>query len=87
MSYPQTATTDPYAFALWPDASEEELAVWAQAAGYAQSELAGDTFSFDGLDATATQGQSPTLPTAAYGPHNPFVSAITLGYERNLHSL
>jgi hypothetical protein len=36
MSYPQTATNDPYAFAFWPDASVEELAVWAQAAGDAQ---------------------------------------------------
>lgn len=83
MSYPQATTTDSYTFALWPDASEEELAVWAQAAEYALQELTGDALSF-GLDATAVWGQSSTLPAAAYGPHNPFVSAIPLGPRAKL---
>ena len=88
MSYPQTATTDPYAFSLWPDASEEELAVWAQAAGYAQQGLTvtGDTFSFDGLDTTAAWGRSSTLPASTYDSElqNIFVSAPALGIRVEL---
>ncbi|KAF8274280.1 hypothetical protein EI94DRAFT_1825625 [Lactarius quietus] len=70
MSYPQTATTDPYDFTLWPDPSEEELAAWAQAAVYAQQGPTSDNFSFDGLNATASWGQSATLPAATYGLQN-----------------
>jgi len=65
-----TVTADPYAFLLWPDASapgEEEMAVWAQAAGYAQQglEVSSDNYPFDGLDATAVWGQSATLPDSS----------------------
>ncbi|KAI9465608.1 hypothetical protein BJY52DRAFT_596180 [Lactarius psammicola] len=73
MNHPHTATTDPYAFSLWPDAaasSEEETRLWAQTAGYAQTGFTSDKFSFDGLDATAAWGQSATLPAAAYGLEN-----------------
>ena len=85
MSYPQTATTDPYAFSLWPDASEEELGVWAQAAGYAQQELTNGAFSFDGLDTTAAWGQNSTLPALTYDSElqNILVStaALEIGVE------
>jgi hypothetical protein len=47
MSYPQIATTNPYAFALWPDHSEEELAVWTQAAGYVPRGITSDNISQD----------------------------------------
>ncbi len=69
--YPQPATTDPYAFSLWPDASaasEKEMMAWAQAAGCAQSGLTTDNFSLDDLlDTTLARGQSGTIPTGTYG--------------------
>ncbi len=67
MNYPQQATSDPYAFSLWPDASaasEEEMMAWAQAAGYAQPGLTTDNFSLDDLlDTSLAWGQSGTVPT------------------------
>jgi hypothetical protein len=86
MNYPHQTTTDPNAFALWPDASEEELAVWAQAAGYAQQN---NTFDFENLDATVAWGQSAEPPAATYELPELFCeySCSRDGYERNLHSL
>jgi hypothetical protein len=87
MNYPHQTTTDPNAFSLWADPSEGELAVWAQAAGYAQQGLTNNTFSFDGLDATVAWGQSATVPAATSELQNIFVSPSALSrYEWNLHS-
>ncbi len=68
MNYPQPATTDPYAFSLWPDASaaSEEMMAWAQAAGYAQSGLTDNLF-LDDLDTTLAWGQGGMIPTETYG--------------------
>ena len=73
MNYPQTSTTDPYTFSLWPDApasGEGETAAWAGTVGYAQSGLIGDSFDFGDLDATAAWGSSNTLPAATCGLQN-----------------
>lgn len=48
-----TATADPYAFSLWPEASaasEEEMVAWALAAGYAQPGLTTEDLSLGDLD-------------------------------------
>jgi hypothetical protein len=75
MNYPHTTTTDPNAFTLWPYASEEELAVWAQAAGYAQQN--NDIYLGD-LDAAVAWGQSTTLPATTHDLQNIFVSTVAL---------
>ena len=76
MNYPHQATTDPNAFTLWPDASVEELAVWAQAAGYAQRT---NNFSLDDLDTAVAWGQNAMLPATTYDFQNNFVSMIDHG--------
>jgi hypothetical protein len=78
MNYSETTTTNPYAFTLWPDASEEELAVWAQAAGYSQEN---NDFSLGDLDAAFAWGQSAPLPAPTYNLQNIFVSTTALGMD------
>ena len=59
MNYPNT---DLSAFSLWPDApavGEEEMAVWAQTAGYAPKRL-DEGIPLDILDATLAWGPSGT---------------------------
>jgi len=62
MNHPDTTTTDPYAYSLWPDAwaaSEEEMMAWGPAAGYAQPGLTVEDFTLEDLDsALAAWGQS-----------------------------
>ena len=76
MNYPHQTTTDPNAFTLWQDASEEELAVWADAAGYAQQN---NNFAFENLDATLAWGQSADPPAATNELQNFLVSTVALG--------
>jgi hypothetical protein len=78
MNYSGTATTNPYAFTLWPDASEEELAVWAQAAAHSQEN---NDFSLGDLDSALAWGQSATLPATTYDLQNNFVSTTGLGMD------
>ena len=76
MNYPHRATTGPNAFTLWPNASEVELAVWAQAAEYAQQT---NNLSLDDLDSAVAWGQCATLPVTTYDLQHNFVSIIALG--------
>ncbi|KAI9465107.1 hypothetical protein BJY52DRAFT_1209922 [Lactarius psammicola] len=65
MSYPHTATTDPYAFPLWPDASaaSEEMMAWAMADGSAQpGPNVGNFYLNELLDTTLAWEQSGTTP-------------------------
>lgn len=84
MNCPHTATADPNAFLLWPDASAatEEMMVWAQAAGYAEPGLTVGDFSLDDLDATLAWGQGGTTPAEAFGFQNYSVSIFTLACEK-----
>ncbi len=79
MSYLHQATTDPYAFSIWPDAaaSSEEMMVWARAARYAQPGRTVENFSLDDLDATIAWGQSS--PTETYGSQRLSVSTFAFG--------
>ncbi|KAN0137812.1 hypothetical protein V8E53_004296 [Lactarius tabidus] len=76
MNYSGTATTNPYDFTLWPNASEEELAVWAQAAAHSQ---ANNGFSLGDLDDALVWGQNATLPATAYDLQNKFEADWTTG--------
>ncbi|KAH9172776.1 hypothetical protein EDB89DRAFT_2069441 [Lactarius sanguifluus] len=69
MSYPQTATSDPYAFSLWSDASaaSEETTMLAQAAGCAQPGLAEGLFFDDLLDTTLAWEQIGATPAETFG--------------------
>ncbi|KAH8990861.1 hypothetical protein EDB92DRAFT_1863619 [Lactarius akahatsu] len=72
MSYSQTATSDPYAFSLWPDASaaSEEMTMLAQAAGCTQPGLTVEDIFFDDLlDTTLAQGSNSTTPAETFGSH------------------
>jgi hypothetical protein len=85
MNYPNTAPADLSAFSLWPDApvvGEEEMAVWAQAAGYAQPELA-EGIPLDIIDATLAWGQSGTAFAEPLDFQNNFVSIFTYGTWQN----
>lgn len=76
MNYPNTTPADLSAFSLWPDApvvSEEEMAIWAQAAGYAQPGLA-EGIPLDIIDATLALGQSGTAFAEPLDFQNNFVS-------------
>jgi hypothetical protein len=87
MNYPDTATADLSAFSLWPHAlaaSEEEMAVWAQPADYAQPGPAVEGIPFDILDAVMAWGQSRTSPAETLGFENNLVS-IAFGTWQNLH--
>ena len=80
MNYPNTAPADLSALSLWPDApatSEEETALWAQVAGYAQPGL-DEGIPLDILDATLAWGQSGTSSTELDLQNN-FVSIFAFG--------
>jgi hypothetical protein len=79
MNYPDTVPADLSAFSLWPDAvaaSEEEMAMWAQAAGYAQPGFTFENVPLDDLDATLTWGQSSTTPGEIFDFQNNSVSIL-----------
>ncbi|KAH9169390.1 hypothetical protein EDB89DRAFT_1985669 [Lactarius sanguifluus] len=73
MSYSQTATSDPYTFSVWPDASaasEEDMTMLAQAAGCTQPGLTVEEIFFDDLlDATLAVGSSSATPAETFGSH------------------
>jgi hypothetical protein len=80
MNYPNTTPADLSALSLWPDApavTEEEMAVWAQAAGYAQPGL-DEGIPLDILDATLAWGRSGTS-SAEFDFQNNFVSIFAFG--------
>lgn len=80
MNYHNTAPADLSAFSLWPDASTvsgEEMAPWAQAAGYAQPGLVAENILLDDLDATLAWGQRGMTPAEPFDFQNNFVSAFT----------
>ena len=85
MNYPNAAPVDLSGFSLWPDApalDEEEMAVWDQAAGYAQPGL-GDGIPLDILDATLAWGQSGTTFAEPSDFQNSFVGIFAFGTWQN----
>ena len=80
MNYPDAALADLSAFSHWPDAlaASEEIAAWAQPAGYAEPEVAIEAIPFDillVLDAILAWGQSRTSRT----PQTNLVSISAFG--------
>jgi hypothetical protein len=87
MNYPDTVPADLSAFSLWPDAtaaSEEEMAMWAQAVGYAQPGFNFENIPLDVLDDTLTGGQSGTTPAGVsdYQDNSVSTSPSGLGCDR-----
>lgn len=82
MSYIHNSTTDPSTFSLWPDdsaTSEEEMAMWAQPAGYAQPGFTFKNYPLDVLDATLAWGQGGTIPAEISDFQNNSVGIFTFG--------
>ena len=80
MNYHDTAPADLSTFSLWPEAptvSGEEMATWAQDAGYAEPGLVAENILFDDLDATLAWGQSGVIPSEPFDFQNNFVSTFT----------
>jgi hypothetical protein len=80
MNYPNTTQVDLSPFSLWPD--EEEMAMWAQAAGYAHPGL-DEGIPLDILDATLAWGQSGTTFAEPFDFENNFVGIFAFGTWRN----
>jgi hypothetical protein len=85
MNYSNTAPADLSASLLWPDApavGEEEMALWAQAAGYSQQGL-DEGIPLDILDATLAWGQSGTTFAELSDFRNNLVSIFAFGMWQN----
>ena len=81
MNYSNTTPVDLSAFSQWSDApiaSEEEMALWAQAAGYSQPAF-DEGIPQDILDDTLAWVQSGTNFAEPFDLQNNFVSIFTFG--------
>jgi hypothetical protein len=85
MNYPDTTPADLSAFSLWPDATatSEEMATWAQAAGYAQPGFDLENIPLDVLDATLAWGQNNTTPAEIFNFQNNPVSILPSSLGRD----